>query len=57
MIKVSRIKKVNDLFELRPYLRLKTDSMKKLEKVRRWYTTLVSFLKNIYEQELKNGSR
>jgi hypothetical protein len=34
MIKVSRIKKVNDLFELQPYLRLNKDKRKQLGKIR-----------------------
>jgi hypothetical protein len=34
MIKVSRIKKVNDLFELQPYLRLNKDERRQLGKVR-----------------------
>lgn len=34
MIKVSRIKKVNDLFELRPYLRLEKGNRRQLEKIR-----------------------
>ncbi len=34
MIKVSRIKAVNDLFELQPYLRLNKDTRRKLEKIR-----------------------
>ena len=34
MIKVSRIKTVNDLFELQPYLRLNKDKRGQLEKIR-----------------------
>lgn len=34
MIKVSRIKTVNDLFELQPYLRLNKDKRRQLEKIR-----------------------
>lgn len=34
MIKVSRIKTVNDLFELQPYLRLNKDKRKQLRKIR-----------------------
>lgn len=34
VVKVSRIKKVNDLFELQPYLRLNKDKRKQLGKIR-----------------------
>ncbi len=34
MIKVSSIKKVNDLFELQPYLRFDKDKRKQIEKIR-----------------------